>query len=106
METWGAIYEVDCNNCLKKYTGKAGRKLKERMKEHNDNGEKSRKYKKVTGLLKHMKNTGHSIARDDIRIILRGMSPSIPGNVLKDSGQCRQTFRGLSSNIPENVIKR
>ena len=32
----GVVYEVDCNNCLKQYTGQAARKLKERMKEHND----------------------------------------------------------------------
>ena len=42
MKTSGVVYEVDCNNCLKKYTGEAGGKLKERMKEH---GEKSRKKK-------------------------------------------------------------
>ena len=34
METAGAVYEVDCNNCLKKYISKTGRKLRERMKEH------------------------------------------------------------------------
>ena len=31
-ETLGVVYEVDCNNCLKKYAGQTGRKLKERMK--------------------------------------------------------------------------
>ena len=41
METSGVVYEVDCNNCLKKYTGETGRKLKERMKEHKDDGESS-----------------------------------------------------------------
>ena len=30
--------EVGCNNCLKKYTGETGGKLKERMKEHKDDG--------------------------------------------------------------------
>ena len=42
METSGVVYEVDCNNCLKKYTGETGRKLKERMKEHKDDVDKSR----------------------------------------------------------------
>ena len=43
METSGVVYEADCNNCLKRYTGnESGRKLKERMKEHKDDGEKSR----------------------------------------------------------------
>ena len=44
--------------------------------------------------------------------ILQGMSPNIPGNVLKHSGECCQTFRGtcqifrgMSSNIPGNVAK-
>ena len=50
----------------------------------------------------------------------RGISPNIPGNVLKDSGECRQgfrgmlpakgsgecsrTFRGMLSNIPGNIL--
>ena len=46
METSSVLCEVDCNNCLKKYTGETGRKLKKRMKEHEDDGEKSRKDKK------------------------------------------------------------
>ena len=29
----------------------------------------------------------------------------IPGNTLKHSGECRQTFRGISSNIRGNVVK-
>ena len=41
METSGVVYEVDCNNCLKKYTGETGRKFKERIKEHKDDGENS-----------------------------------------------------------------
>ena len=32
METSGVVYEVECNNCLKMYTGEKGKKLKERMK--------------------------------------------------------------------------
>ena len=34
-----------------------------------------------------------------------GMSPNIPGNVIRHSGECHQTFRGMSSDIPGNVIK-
>ena len=33
-----------------------------------------------------------------------GMSPNIPGNVAKHSGECRQTFQGMPSNIPGNVL--
>ena len=40
MENLGVVYEVDCNNCLKMYTGETGRKVKERMKEHKNDGEK------------------------------------------------------------------
>ena len=61
METSGAVYEVDCNDCLKKYKGETGRKLKERMKEHKDDGEKTRK-DKITDLSQHMKTTDHSPA--------------------------------------------
>ena len=71
MKTLGVVYEVDCNDCLKKYTGERGRKLKERMKEHKDDGEKSCEYKKITGLSHHMKITGYSAAWDDVRIIYR-----------------------------------
>ena len=71
METSGVVYEVVCNNCLKKYTGEAGRKLKESIKEHKDDGEKSRKDKKITGHSQHMKTTGHSPAWDDVAIIYR-----------------------------------
>ena len=35
----------------------------------------------------------------------RGMSPNIPGNVAKYSGECRQTIRGISSKNPENIRK-
>ena len=71
METSGVVYEVDCNNCLKNYTYETGRKLKEWMKEHKDDGEKSWKDKMITGLPEHMRTTGHSPAWDDIRIIYR-----------------------------------
>ena len=71
MESSGVVYEVDCNNCFKKYTGETGRKLKERMKEHKDDGEKSQEDKKITGFSQHMKTTGHSRAQDDVRIIYR-----------------------------------
>ena len=33
----------------------------------------------------------------------RGMSPNIPGNVIKDSREYHQTFREISSNIPGNI---
>ena len=33
------------------------------------------------------------------------MSPNIPGNVLKHSGECLQKFRGMSLNIPGNVAE-
>ena len=33
------------------------------------------------------------------------MSPHIPGNVAKYSGELHQTFRGMFTNIPENVAK-
>ena len=46
MGTSGLVYEVDCNNCFKKYTGETGRKLKVTMKVHKDDGGKSRKIKR------------------------------------------------------------
>ena len=45
------------------------------------------------------RNTGTGNGMQGTRGI-GGMWPNIPGNVLKHSGECRQTFRGRSSNIP------
>ena len=53
------------------YTGETGRKLKERMRDRKDDGEKSREEKKITGLSQQMKTTGHSPACDNVRIIYR-----------------------------------
>ena len=39
------------------------------------------------------------------RQTFRGMSPNIPGNVLKHSGKCPQTFWEMSPNIPGNLFK-
>ena len=33
------------------------------------------------------------------------MSPNIPQNVAKHSGECPQTFRDMLPNIPGNVVK-
>ena len=75
METLDVIYEADCNNCFKKDAGETDRKLKGRKKEwkkeHKNDGEKSRKDKKITGLSQHMKTTGHSPAWDEVRVIYR-----------------------------------
>ena len=38
-------------------------------------------------------------------VIIQGMSSNIPGNDVKHSGECLQTFRRMSQNIPENVTK-
>ena len=56
---------------LKKYTGETGRKVKGKMKEHKDDGEKWGKDKKITGLSQHMKTTSHSLAWNDVRILYR-----------------------------------
>ena len=39
------------------------------MKEDKDDGEESRKDKKITDLSQHIKATGHSLALDDVRTI-------------------------------------
>ena len=45
------------------------------------------------------RNAGH--AENDGNVIFRGMLLNIPGNVLKHSGEFRQTFQGMSSNMRE-----
>ena len=59
------------NLCLKKYTGEARRKVKERTKEVKDDGEKTQKYKKITRFSQHMKTTSHPPLREHVRIIYR-----------------------------------
>ena len=59
------------DNSLKKYTGEAGRKLKERIKEHNDDGGKYQNNEKITGISQHMKTTGHFPPWDYVRIIYK-----------------------------------
>ena len=71
METSGIAHEVDGNNCLENYAGEAGRKWKERIKEHKDDGEKLWKDKKITGFSQRLKTTSHSPAWNDVRIIYR-----------------------------------
>ena len=56
---------------FKKYAGETGRKFKERMKEHKDDGEKLQKDKKITGLSQQIKTIDHSTVWDDVRIIFR-----------------------------------
>ena len=61
-----------------------------------------------TGTGKGMRGTrgiGGMLYSREYRQTFRGMSPNIPGNVSKHSGECPQTFRGMSSNIPGNVTK-
>ena len=60
METSGVVYELGFSNCFKNCTGETVKKLKKRIKGHKDNGEKSQKDKKITGLSQNMKTTGHS----------------------------------------------
>ena len=38
-------------------------------------------------------------------VIFRGISPNIPGNIAKHSGECSQTFWGMSPNIPGNIAE-
>ena len=46
-------------------------KFKERMKEHKDDEEKSRKDKKITGISQNINTTGHSPVWDDVRVVYR-----------------------------------
>ena len=39
-------------------------------------------------------------------VIFRGISPNIPWNVAKHSGECPQTFWGMLPNVPGNVAQR
>ena len=38
-------------------------------------------------------------------VMFRGISPNIPGNIAKHSGECSQTFWGMSPNIPGNIAE-
>ena len=49
------------------------------------------------------RNTGTGIGMRGVRG-MGGMLLNILGNVLKHSGEYRQTFRGILSNIPGNIL--
>ena len=101
METSGVVYEVDCNNCLKKYKGETGRKLKEIIKEHKDDGEESRKDKKITGLPQHMKTTVHSPAWDDVRIFYR--ENNWKKRKFKEAARITSHNKGQLMNIKDQI---
>lgn len=68
--TSGTVYELNCNESPKVYTGETRRKLIERIKEQNNDGEKDKKKENITGLSQHMKDTRHAAALESIKIII------------------------------------
>ena len=62
--------ELNCNESPKIYTGETRRKLIERIKEQNNDGEKDKKKENITGLSQHMKDTRHAAALESIKIII------------------------------------
>ena len=89
-ETLGVFYELDCNNCFKKYINEAGKKLKERIKEHNNDGGKIRKDKKITGFSQLRKTTGIPPAWDEVRIIY------------KENSHRKRKFKEATKRTPYN----
>ena len=51
------------------------------------------------------RNTGMGNTGNRGNVIFQEMSPNIPGIVVKNSGECCQTFWRMSSNIPGSVAK-
>ena len=56
-----------------KYIGQTGRTLEERIKEHERDArtKEDKDIKNISGLSEHMKKHGHTIKRENIRIVAR-----------------------------------
>ena len=69
----GIVYSVSCgeSGCNMKYIGQTGRKLEERIKEHERDARTKNKEQKISGLSEHIKNNGHSLKRKNIKILAR-----------------------------------
>ena len=68
--TSGTVYELNCNESTKIYTGETRRKWIERIKEHKNDGDKDKKKENITGLSQHVKDTRHAAALESIKIII------------------------------------
>ena len=57
--TCGVAYKITCS-CCKKYVGKIGRTIEERIKEHQADVNNKRGLEKITGLSQHLRENRHA----------------------------------------------
>lgn len=64
------VYEVDCNDCHKKYIGQTGQYLRKRMNDHKyDCNNSANKNKNKTALADHALTLGHTFNLDNPKIL-------------------------------------
>ena len=65
------VYHLDCDQCKGGYTGETARSLETRMKEHFSTRRAS-----LTAVGEHLKETGHEVSWDNIRVLARESNTS------------------------------
>ena len=66
----GIVYKVTCS-CYKKYIGETGRTLEERIKEHKADVNNGKSVEKITGLSKHLRESGHTPNWEQTEILIK-----------------------------------
>ena len=68
--TCGVVYKITCS-CCKKYVGETGRRIEERIKEHQADVNNKRSAEKITGLSQHLRKSRHTPNWKEIEILAR-----------------------------------
>ena len=68
--TCGVIHKVTYS-CYKKYIGETGRTIEERIKEHQPDVNNQKSVEKITGLLKHLRESTHTPIWKEVEIIAK-----------------------------------
>ena len=66
----GIVYKIACS-CSKKYIGETGRTLEERIREHQKDVNNGKSIEKITGLSKHLRESGHTPNWEQTEIVTK-----------------------------------
>ena len=66
----GVVYKVTCS-CCKKCFGETGRKIEERIKEHQADVNNEKSVEKITGLLQHLRESRHTLNWKEVEILAK-----------------------------------
>ena len=67
------MYEIDCENCEKKYIGETKKRLEERVKEHICN---IRTKREISLIFQHCRGNNHSMKFNNAKVIASNKNPT------------------------------